>query len=45
MGEGLSDWEEYIREHSDLEWEGEELTEPFFQSVIAQCVLYFDNGN
>jgi len=45
MGDRLSDWEEYIKEHSDLEWEGEELTAPFFQSIIAQCALFFDIGN
>ena len=45
MGDRLSDWEEYINEHSDLEWTEGELTAPFFQKIIAQCALFFDTEN
>ena len=46
MGDRLSDWEEYIKEHSDLEWNedhGELYGDATF--VIAQCTLFFDTGN
>lgn len=45
MGEDMSHWDEYIKEHSDLEWNGEDLTEPVFHTIVAYCTLFFDTGN
>jgi len=46
MGEDINGWDEYILEHSDLEWSGEGgLTEPTQQNVIAFCAIFFDPGN